>query len=120
MSVLNALGAVIIDCADHTALAEFYRKATGWEVSYGDDDVVYLGNGSAPQLALQRIVGYRPPVWPGPAKHAHLDFAVADVEVAVKELLALGASRPDAQPGEGEWTVLIDPEGHPFCVAAGD
>ncbi|GGT72107.1 VOC family protein [Actinomadura citrea] len=120
MSVLNALGAVIIDCADHTALAEFYRKATGWEVAYGDDDVVYLGNGSAPQLALQRIEGYRPPAWPGPAKHAHLDFAVTDVEVAVKELLALGASRPDTQPGEGEWAVLIDPAGHPFCIAAGD
>jgi predicted enzyme related to lactoylglutathione lyase len=120
MPVLSKLGAVILDCADPTALAEFYRKATGWEVTYGDDDVVYLANGSAPQLALQRIEGYQPPVWPGPAKQAHLDFSVADVETAVKELLALGASRPDTQPGEGEWTVLTDPAGHPFCIAAAD
>ena len=119
MSVLNALGAVIIDCADNSR----WPSSTGRPPAGRSVTATTTSSTSAtdpPQLALQRIEGYRPPAWPGPAKHAHLDFAVTDVEVAVKELLALGASRPDTQPGEGEWTVLIDPAGHPFCIAAGD
>ncbi|WP_425551018.1 VOC family protein [Actinoallomurus oryzae] len=28
------------------------------------------------------------------------------------------ATKPDFQPGEGRRTVLADPEGHPFCIAA--
>jgi hypothetical protein len=44
---------------------------------------------------------------------------VTDLNVATKELLALGAAKPEFQPGEGQWTVLTDPEGHLFCIAAG-
>ena len=40
------------------------------------------------------------------------------METAVKELLDLGATRPDHQPGDG-WVVLADPEGHVFCVTTG-
>ncbi|WP_026413599.1 VOC family protein [Actinomadura oligospora] len=118
MSVLTKVGTVVLDCADPAALAEFYRKATGWEVTYSDDDVIYIGDGSGPQLAFQRIEGYEAPAWPGPAKQAHLDFTVEDMEAAAEELVALGAGRPDVQPGDGEWVVLTDPAGHPFCVAS--
>ncbi|MFI0357468.1 VOC family protein [Actinomadura sp. 9N407] len=118
---MNAIAeptAIIIDCADPRSLAEFYRKVTGWEITDSDDDSAYLGEGPI-QLAFQRVPGYQGPGWPDKAKHAHLDFKVADPDVATKELLALGATKPDFQPGEGEWTVLTDPEGHPFCIAAG-
>ncbi|MGP4028774.1 VOC family protein [Actinomadura sp. 3N407] len=118
MTALAEPTAIIFDCADPKALAEFYRKATGWDVTHGDDDSAYLGNGPV-QLAFQRVPGYRRPGWPDAGKHAHLDFKVADVEAATGELVALGASRPEFQPGEGEWTVLADPEGHPFCIAEG-
>ncbi|WP_461012378.1 VOC family protein, partial [Streptomyces capparidis] len=47
-------------------------------------------------------------------------FRVPDVEGAVEELLALGAGRPEFQPGGKEWVVLTDPEGHPFCLAAAE
>ena len=60
----------------------------------------------------------RPPDWPDPAKHAHLDLQVEDLERAEKELRALGADKPDFQPGDG-WVVLRDPAGHPFCVMPG-
>jgi hypothetical protein len=120
MSELAQLTTVILDCAEPAALAEFYQAVTGWEVTYSDADCVYLGGGSV-QLGFQRIEGYQPPGWPDPAKHAHLDFKVADKERVVKELLAIGATKPDFQPGGDEWVVLTDPEGHPFClVVAGE
>lgn len=117
MPAIAALSTVIIDCADPAALAEFYGKVTGWPVTYRDDDAVHLGDGSM-SLGFQRIDGYQGPGWPDAAKHAHLDFAVTDVDSAVKELLSAGATLPEFQPGEGEWTVMADPEGHLFCIAA--
>jgi hypothetical protein len=46
----------------------------------------------------------------------HLDFEVPDIEVAEKQLLAAGATKPGFQPGGAEWTVLADPAGHVFCL----
>jgi hypothetical protein len=118
MPQLAQVSTVVIDCAAPGPLAEFYQTMTGWKVTSSDADSVYLG-GDSIQLAFQRIAGYKPPTWPGPAKHAHLDFQVADLESAVTELLAIGATKPEFQPGGDDWVVLTDPEGHPFCVAAG-
>ncbi|WP_236795976.1 VOC family protein [Amycolatopsis sp. GM8] len=110
------LAAVVIDCADPGALAGFYSKVTGWDITSSDADTAYLrGNGTI-QLGFQRIAGYRSPGWPDDGKHFHLDFTVADVGATAHELLALGAGRPDFQPGGADWTVLTDPEGHPFCL----
>lgn len=114
------LSAVIIDCVDPASLADFYRKVTTWEVTYGDEGFTYLGNGGPIQLGFQRIEGYQPPGWPDARKHSHLDFAVTDLEGATKELLELGATKPEFQPGEGAYVVLADPEGHPFCLTTGD
>ncbi len=115
MSGLAELSAVLVDCADPTALAGFYRSVTGWEVTYDDGDYVYLGSGPI-QLAFQRIPDYRPPNWPDAGKHFHLDFKVDDVEGKTAELVALGATKPAFQPGEGKYVVLTDPEGHVFCI----
>lgn len=110
--------AVVIDSADPAALAEFYRKLTGLDISYSDDTYVYLGDGPV-KIGFQRVEGYTAPGWPDPAKHSHLDFAVADLQAAVREVAALGAGQPDFQPGDDGWVVLTDPEGHPFCLTAG-
>jgi predicted enzyme related to lactoylglutathione lyase len=115
MAVSARLTAIIIDCAAPKELAEFYRHLTGWEITHNDDDYTYLGDGPI-QLAFQRVTGYRGPGWPDPAKHAHLDFQVADLETATEDLLALGATKPGFQPGEGQWITLADPEGHLFCI----
>ena len=115
MPVDATLAAVVIDSADPAALAEFYRKVTGLDVTYSDDTYVYLGAGPV-KLGFQRVDGYRAPGWPDPAKHSHVDFTVADIESAAKEAAALGAGRPDFQPGGDSWIVLTDPEGHPFCL----
>lgn len=110
------LTTIMLDSADPAALAEFYSRVTGWPVTDSDESFVYLGEGPV-TLAFQRVADYRPPAWPDPAKHAHLDFKAADKAQAVKDLLAAGAKLPDFQPGGDAWTVLLDPEGHALCVA---
>lgn len=46
---------------------------------------------------------------------AHLDFAVNDVEKAVEYALTCGAKKSNLQFST-DWTVMFDPEGHPFCL----
>lgn len=115
--MLAQLTTIVLDCADPAPLAEFYRAVTGWEVTCSDEDSVYLGNGGV-QLALVRVDGYQPPGWPSAAKQAHLDFQVTDLDLAVKNVLALGATKPEFQPGGDRWTVLADPQGHLLCLVA--
>jgi predicted enzyme related to lactoylglutathione lyase len=117
MAVNAALRAVVVDCADPAALAAFYQKLTGLEISYSDDTYVDLGTGPF-KVGFQRIDGYHGPQWPDPAKHMHLDFTVADLDSAVAEAVAFGAGRPEFQPGGRSFVVLTDPEGHSFCLTA--
>ncbi|SEK45424.1 VOC family protein [Streptacidiphilus jiangxiensis] len=112
------LSTVVIDCAEPAALAAFYQKATGWEITCSDQNFASLGDGPSVQLAFVRIGGHRPPDWPDGATHMHLDFTVTDLDGATEELLGIGAARPAFQPGDGQWIVLTDPEGHPFCLTA--
>ncbi|MFG1946887.1 VOC family protein [Nonomuraea sp. NPDC048826] len=114
---ITAISSIVIDCADPAALAAFYAQAVGGKVTDADADWASVEGGPV-GLTFQRVDGYQGPGWPGPGKHAHLDLRAADAESAVRELVALGATRPEFQPGDG-WTVLLDPEGHPFCVSAG-
>ncbi|MEV4897704.1 VOC family protein [Nonomuraea sp. NPDC055795] len=115
---MNDIISIVINSADPVALAAFYAKATGWQITSDDPDFATL-KGGAVAVSFQRVAGYEVPVWPLPGHHVHLDFAVTDLDAAVKDLVALGAGLPDEQPGGGDWTVLTDPEGHPFCVTAG-
>ncbi|MDX3662791.1 VOC family protein [Streptomyces sp. ID05-26A] len=117
MPALAQLTTIVLDCADPGPLAEFYRAVTGWKITSSDDDSAYLGEDGV-QLALVRVPDHQSPAWPGPGKQAHLDFRVEDVELAVKQLRELGATKPDFQPGEGQWTVLADPQGHLLCLSA--
>ncbi|GAA2696333.1 VOC family protein [Nonomuraea recticatena] len=111
------ISAHVIDCARPASLAEFYRSVLGGRITHSDDDSAYLDAGQA-QLSFMRVEGHQAPAWPGGTKQAHLDLKVTDLETATKELLDLGATKPDFQPGAGEWIVLADPEGHVFCIAA--
>ncbi|MEV7189233.1 VOC family protein [Kitasatospora sp. NPDC093102] len=94
MSVLNQPATIVLDCVDPLALAAFYQKATGWELTHSDEDFASLSPaGSAPGLAFVRVDGHRAPGWPEGGARLHLDFAVADLPGAVEELLALGSVR---------------------------
>ncbi|MGW0819940.1 VOC family protein [Streptomyces sp. NPDC002845] len=120
--MLNAvLRGVTLDCADPKALARFYAELTGMQVSYSVDEFVALTGAPNCDLGFQRVDGYRAPQWPGQdvPQQFHLDFQVEDIGEAEKLALRLGAVRPDHQPGDERWRVLLDPAGHPFCLSPG-
>lgn len=116
MSTTLTLRAITLDCRDPRELAAFYRAATGWEVVHSSDDFVYLAGDGPIRLGFQRVAGHPEPSWPDDAKQFHLDFGVADIAEAEARLLALGATRPEWQPGGDMATILRDPAGHPFCI----
>ncbi|MEV0196993.1 VOC family protein [Nonomuraea sp. NPDC050691] len=119
MTTKAKLLAVTIDCAEPKKLAEFYHQITGLDLQYAEEEYAAVGDGTT-AIYFGRVPDREPAPWPGPAKQFHLDFRVPDVEKAAEEYIALGATRPDFQPGvtdEGVgWIVLRDPEGHLFCV----
>ncbi|TDD48249.1 VOC family protein [Nonomuraea terrae] len=119
MTTKARLLAFTIDCADPKGLAAFYHDVTGMEITYAEDEYAAITDGTT-SIYFGRVPDRAPVEWPSPDKQFHLDFRVPDVERAVADYLALGATRPEFQPGVTEegtrWVVLRDPEGHVFCV----
>jgi len=119
MTTTAKLFAVTIDCAEPKRLAEFYHRITGMEVQYAEDEYAAVGDGTM-SLYFGRVPDREPVDWPSPDKQFHLDLRVPDPERAAEEFAALGATRPDFQPGITDqgvgWIVMRDPEGHLFCL----
>ena len=119
MAPVARMRAVVLDCPDPRALADFYQRLVGGQVTYADDEWVNLRDGEQVNLSFQRAEDYQPPAWPDSERgqQFHIDVTVDDVEQAEREVLALGATRADTQPGADEnWRVYLDPVGHPFCL----
>jgi catechol 2,3-dioxygenase-like lactoylglutathione lyase family enzyme len=114
------LRGVTLDCDDPQSLARFYHELTGMTVGFSSDGYVALTGGPGPALGFQRVDNYRAPHWPDQQipQQLHLDFAVEDLDAAIDVVLALGATRPEHQPGGDRYRVLLDPAGHPFCLLA--
>ncbi|MDI3409165.1 VOC family protein [Streptomyces cavernicola] len=118
------LGAVVLDCPDPVALAEFYRAIVGGtatEQRQGDDVWVDLEHHGGNTLAFQSAPEYVPPKWPSAdgAQQFHLDLTVDDLDAAEEQVLALGAKVLDAADRSRTWRVYADPVGHPFCLCTG-
>lgn len=109
---------VNIDSADPARLARFYAAALGWEVTYSDENYGMV-EGDGVKIGFGKIEDFRPAPWPDEdgAKRFHLDLQVDDLDEATASLCAIGASRPDFQPGAERWRVLLDPDGQPFCLS---
>lgn len=117
-SPVTELIAVCIDTSDAGRLAQFYADLTGGEVTgvypeYGYAAAAVLGT----TLNFQTVVDYSRPEWPGQEhpQQFHLDLRVRDLDAAIAHATRLGASVAAEQP-EGTWTVMLDPDGHPFCL----
>ena len=114
------LAAVNMDCADAEAMADFYGRLLGWEVTYRDDDFVTMqdpAGGTA--LSFQEESWYQAPVWPERpgelTKMIHLDIKVDNLDAALAHALAAGARLAEYQP-RSDLRILLDPAGHPFCL----
>ncbi|MBA8793507.1 catechol 2,3-dioxygenase-like lactoylglutathione lyase family enzyme [Friedmanniella endophytica] len=114
------LAMVTVDCADPGASAAFWSALLGLPISYADENAAMVGGADgSPAIGFGKVEGYRPPSWPGEPsdKQFHLDLDVADIPAAEARAVALGATVPEFQPGD-RWRVLLDPAGHPFCLAS--
>lgn len=114
------LQTVNIDCADAEAMAAFYGRLLGWEVSYRDRDFILMRDpAGGTGLSFQAREDYRAPTWPeraeGQDKMLHLDIRVDDLDGAVAHALEAGARLAEYQ-GRDDLRVLLDPAGHPFCL----
>lgn len=112
---------IMLDCDDAVRLGEFYAGLLGWTCTKFNDDCVMVKAEDHPvRLLCQREEGYVPPVWPevtgAQQKMLHLDFTVDNLENAVAQAVHLGAKIAETQYNPRQWTTMLDPAGHPFCL----
>jgi catechol 2,3-dioxygenase-like lactoylglutathione lyase family enzyme len=109
--------ALTIDCPNaevQERLCQFYSQALGGEVVSG----AVRARGSL--FIFEVIPDYKPPTWPlgDTPKQMHFELMVHDLDTAVRALQAMGATLAEYQrPDDGGVRVMLDPAGHPFCVA---
>ena len=113
--VVLETSAVVLDVSDIEREAAFWgaligenpgplRSEKGWLT------VDSLGPGTF--LVLQKVAETKMV-----KNRLHLDFGVADVDQAVREIVALGGSRI-SEPRRGGGVTMADPEGNEFCIGA--
>ncbi|HEY0641139.1 MAG TPA: VOC family protein [Pseudonocardiaceae bacterium] len=115
------LGAVVLDCPDPAALAEFYAAVLGRQVAPHD-----AGGGwvdvpdpeGGPSVSFQLDPAFRPPTWPEGERPQmlHLDIVVTDLDAEHERVVGLGARLVDDT--HATFRVYLDPAGHPFCLCA--
>ncbi len=118
------LSSVVLDSDNAERLSEFYKNLLGWEkkvYDHGENGIwITLRNKeeSTTRLVFQELSNYKRPVWPEKDNEQqqmmHLDFYTEDVPKSIEHALKCGAVLADVQ--SGDWKVLIDPAGHPFCI----
>jgi hypothetical protein len=100
-------------------MAAFYQAACGGEITRLDDGVAWLSVCGV-TVVFREVDGYRAPTWPSSEvpMQIHLDFTVDDLHEAERVLHLHGATTPGYQPHPGKGLVILDPAGHPLCLAA--
>lgn len=111
---------VALDCDDVPKVAEFWSKALGRPIDVGASrEFASIGGTDADRVEPAWYFNRVPE--PKRAKNrVHIDLVDPDPN-AVEELVRSGAtvgSKHRLAPGGHHWTVLQDPEGNEFCVAA--
>lgn len=113
------LVAFTIDAPDAIRSARFYADLTGGQVTgeypeYGYASAEIFGS----TFNFQTVADYSRPEWPGQEhpQQFHLDFRVPNLDDAVRHATGLGAEVAADQPEGATWKVMIDPDGHPFCL----
>jgi catechol 2,3-dioxygenase-like lactoylglutathione lyase family enzyme len=115
------ISSTVLGTPDPQSLATFYLGLfTDWETL--DDEpgwVKIKPRGGGHGLAFQLEEHHAHPAWPAGAgeqqMQLHLDIGVADLAGAVTRAESLGATQAAYQP-QDDVRVLIDPDGHPFCL----
>jgi predicted enzyme related to lactoylglutathione lyase len=120
MNGIAAMHAVVLECPEPAALADFYSRLLGWPVVRAEPDwaTVRPSEDEGMRLSFQQAPDYRAPVWPDPASSIqfHLDVTVDDLDRAEEEAVKIGATKMAHQPEPDDFRVFADPVGHLFCL----
>ena len=111
---------VVLEAPDAGVLAHFYAEVLGWPVVTDEPGwATIAAPGTTSYVSFSSSPEYVPPVWPAADGQQqmmlHLDVGVGEVDAAVTDAVALGASVAEFQP-QDDVRVLLDPAGHPFCL----
>jgi hypothetical protein len=109
---------ITFDCDDVLKVAAFWSGVTGRSIDEGSSEA-FASIGGADRQRSEPAWHFNKVEVPKAAKNRmHLDL-VNPTQSAVDELVRLGASVVhQVDWGLHGWTVLEDPEGNEFCVAA--
>ena len=112
------LSEVVIDCADHGAVVDFWAAALGYERQAINEQYVAIVPAAA-ELGRPPILFQLVPEPKVVKNRVHLDFKADSMAAEVERLVELGAV-PVAERtlGSARWTVMADPAGNEFCVVA--
>jgi predicted enzyme related to lactoylglutathione lyase len=114
------IGDLSIDCTEPERAQHFYAELMGWEKLTAFGCPAVKTEAGMLILFMTPDEPYVPPVWPEEVgkqqKQMHFNFQVDNLQAAVAEALALGASKSEQQFGGDQFVTLFDPEGHPFCL----
>jgi hypothetical protein len=111
------VGEVVIDCAEHGAVVDFWQAALDYERHEVNEQYVSLApsekEAGRPPILFQKVPE------PKTAKNrVHLDFRSESMSDEVARLQGLGATFvAERSLGSIRWTVMRDPEGNEFCVS---
>lgn len=115
---------VTLGARDLPGLVRFYadllgRPAPSGAELDGADWVPVRDDDGGITVAVQLEPDQERVTWPATAgeqhMQAHLEIRADDLTAAVEHALACGATLAEHQP-QDDVRVLIDPEGHPFCL----
>ena len=131
---MATIGNITFACEDPARLAEFWTEAVGYELEEappglleaieaegGDTNAAAAAvdpDERGPRLFFKKLPTADPEQIP-----IHLDLNTADREAEVARLVECGATVVETKteqigPYTETWTVMRDPEGNGFCVAA--
>ena len=122
---------VTIGSSQPRELAGFYAGLLGWRVTASDPpppgmpeqagwaQIKPPTHETGPTLNFEYERCFQRPVWPAEegkqTASQHLDIRVDDLDAAVNWAKFHGARLADFQP-QDRVRVMIDPDGHPFCL----
>jgi hypothetical protein len=116
--VVLRVSEIIIDCAEHGAVVDFWVAAMGYERHDENDQYVFLVPPDR-GVAGRPVIGFQKVPEPKVVKNRiHLDLHAEVMADEVARLQGLGATFvAERSLGEIRWTVMEDPERNEFCVA---
>jgi predicted enzyme related to lactoylglutathione lyase len=110
---------VVIDCAEHGVVVDFWAAALGYRRRKVNRQYVALVP-PEPAAGLPPLLFQKVPEPKVAKNRVHLDFRAESMEDEVARLVGLGATViAERSMGSFRWTVLADPEGNEFCVSGG-